>query len=324
MTTVQTELYGSVAAELPRVCDLLDAQLASDDACVQALLGKVAPQHGKMLRPALVLLSGRALGRCTEDHYALAAVVEMIHMASLVHDDVIDEADARRNMPSANRTLGNEGAVLLGDYIVSAAFRLCNSLRSHEANDIFGGTCNMICLGELIQVAHRRNLQLSEAEYLDIIAKKTAGLIRACAVFGAVFADADARCVDRLAEYGHNLGMAFQITDDVLDFTGDQRQLGKPVGSDLRQGLLTLPALSYRDANPGDERLARIADHGRPPEAMILGLIADIVGSGAIQASLEEAERFGRKARQCLETLPESPYRRALEELAEFTLARNR
>ncbi len=322
MTTVQTELYGSVAAELPRVCDLLDAQLASDDACVQALLGKVAPQHGKMLRPALVLLSGRALGRCTEDHYALAAVVEMIHMASLVHDDVIDEADARRNMPSANRTLGNEGAVLLGDYIVSAAFRLCNSLRSHEANDIFGGTCNMICLGELIQVAHRRNLQLSEAEYLDIIAKKTAGLIRACAVFGAVFADADARCVDRLAEYGHNLGMAFQIADDVLDLVGSEQEMGKTLGRDLAKGELTLPLIHFLGAVEAPARAEMIAALGNGyPDG--LGRIRQLLlEADSLAYCGQLARTYANQAISSLSDLPACEARDCLSAVTEFVLTR--
>lgn len=322
MTVLQAELYGSVAADLPRVCDILDAQLASQDAYVQRLVRRATEHRGKMLRPALVLLSGQALGRRAEEHYALAAVVEMVHLASLVHDDVIDEADARRSMPSANRTMGNEGAVLLGDYIMSGAFRLCSSLNSHQASQLLASTCHVICQGELMQVSRRGNLELDEAEYLDIIGRKTAWLLRACGLFGAMFTDAPDHLARRLAEYGHNVGMAFQIADDILDLAGTEEEMGKTLGRDLDKGELTLPLIRYLNSANGSARegmIAAIMDVQPEDLGRIRQLLLDSDCLGYCQ---QLARGYVERAKSCLIDLPDSLERDCLSAVAEFVLTR--
>ncbi len=322
MTSAQLELYGSVAAELPRVREIVDAQLASEDAYVRNLVSKIAYQRGKMLRPALVLLGAEALGGCTDDRYALAAVAEMVHIASLVHDDVIDEADSRRNMPSLNRTVGNEGAVLLGDYVMSSAFGLCSSLKSPEAIQLLSETCQVICEGELLQVAHRRNLELSEAEYLGIISKKTAALLRTCALFSTVLNDAPSRFADGLGHYGHNLGMAFQIADDMLDLVGSEEEMGKTLGRDLAKGELTLPLIRFlTDADgPGRAEMMSAIRNDRPDS---LGHIRRLLlDSDALDYCGQLAHGYTERAILALEDLPASAARDCLSALGEFVLSR--
>ncbi len=322
MTLVQAELYGPVAADLPRVCEIVDARLASDEVFVQDLVERISRQRGKMLRPALVLLTGRALGRCTEAHYTLAAVLEMVHVASLVHDDVIDEAHSRRNVPSLNRTAGNEGAVLLGDYVMANAFRLCSSLRSHEANELLGATCKVICLGELMQVHLRGDLALSEAQYLEIITRKTAWLLRGCAMFGATFAQAGPARVDQLAEYGLNLGMAFQIADDMLDLVGSEEEMGKTLGRDLAKGELTLPLIRFMSSTNGSahaEMATAIRSGGREGLRRIRQLLLE---ADALEYCGRLASEYTERAVSLLNDLPASEARDCLGALADFVQSR--
>ena len=322
MTSAQLELYGSVAAELPRVCEMVDAQLASEDAYVRNLVSKIAHQRGKMLRPALVLLGAEALGECTDDRYILAAVAEMVHIASLVHDDVIDEADSRRNMPSLNRTVGNEGAVLLGDYVMSSAFGLCSSLKSPAAIQLLSNTCQVICEGELLQVAHRRNLELSEAEYLGIISKKTAALLRTCALFSTVLKDAPSRFADGLGRYGHSLGMAFQIADDMLDLVGSEEEMGKTLGRDMAKGELTLPLIRFltdADGPARGEMMSAIRTDRPDSLGHIRRLLLD---SDALDYCGQLAHGYTERALSALDDLPASAARDCLSALGEFVLSR--
>lgn len=322
MTVAQTALYGSVADDLTRVWRILETELASDEPSVVRLLDKLTYKRGKMLRPALVLLGGKAFDRCADAHFSLAAIVEMVHLASLVHDDVIDEADSRRNMPSVNHTLGNEGAVLLGDFVMAAAFETCSALRSHQANRILSATCRTICVGELMQVAQRRNLALSEAAYLDIISKKTASLLRTCGEFGAAFGSADGSAVASLAGYGHDLGMAFQIADDVLDFIGTEEEMGKTLGRDLAKGELTLPLIRSLAVQNGSARPvleAAIAD----PQPDSLGRIRELIHeSGSLDYCNRLARRYAERAVEHLADLPESEARTSMTAVAEFVLSR--
>ncbi len=322
MTIVQTDIYGPAAADIPRVCEIFDAELSSEDPYVQGLVSRVVGRRGKMLRPALVLLSGRALGQCRQEHVALAAVVEMVHIASLVHDDIIDEAHARRQMPSVNRVAGNEGAVLLGDYIIARAFHLCNSLRSHEVNSLLTDTCKMICLGELMQVSHRGDFELGEDRYLDIIAKKTASLMRTCSILGAVCAGADANTAAQFGRYGQNLGMAFQISDDLLDLYGTEEEVGKTLGHDLNRGELTLPLIRFLSAAPPasrQEMLVAIREGVRGGLSRIRRLLLD---DGCIEYCRQLAGRYGDQAIACLDGLPAGDAKDALAALPEFVLLR--
>ncbi len=318
----QVQPYSSIVADLNRVADVLQQELSSDVPIVQDLVERLSPHRGKMLRPALVLLGGKASGDCGDEHYVMAAVVEMVHLASLVHDDVIDEADSRRQKPSLNRVMGNEGAVLLGDYVMSHAFRLCNSLESWEASRLLSVACNQICLGELMQVAERRNLALTEGQYLDIIAKKTASLLSVCCRFGAVLAGEDDRCGDALARYGHHLGMAFQISDDMLDLVGNEEEMGKSLGRDLEKGELTLPVIHFLANADEPQRAEALAAIGNGKPADVRRLRRLLVEGTTIPYCDRLAREHAEEAAKALKTLPDSEARESFLGVAEFVCTR--
>jgi len=258
-------LYGPIAADLEKCCRILDDELFSELPAVNDLCAHVRQYRGKLLRPALLLLAGRACGRVTDEHLTLAAVVEMVHLATLVHDDVLDEADLRRRLPTINRLEGNEAAVLLGDYLIGHAFHLCSSLDTQYASRLIGATTNTICEGELQQVHHRGDFDLSVDQYLQIITRKTASLTGTCCRLGAHFAGADEDTSLLLERYGLEVGIAFQITDDVLDIVGSEKRMGKTLGRDLEKNKLTLPVIHCIGEGNGDlgRQLRRLlADYG--------------------------------------------------------------
>ncbi len=275
------DVYAPIAADLRRVDQMLRDELRADLPCVDELCAHVERFRGKMLRPAVLLMCGQAAGRVGRDHHVLATVVEMVHLATLVHDDVLDDADLRRKLPTVNRRFGTESAVLLGDYLFSHAFHLCSSLESQFASQRIGATARRLCEGELLQIANRGRFDLDETTYCEIILRKTASLTETSAVLGAQYAGADAGVVEQLACYGRSLGMAFQIADDLLDLTGETRELGKPVGRDVEQGEITLPIIRHLRTAPTTEREAMLA-------ALTLG------GDGALEpGTIARAEAEG-------------------------------
>src|SRR5678816_465952 len=216
-TSSLASLTDCIRPQLAAVERLFHEELASDLSCVNTLVKHVSRFRGKMLRPCLVLLAGRACGELTDAHTVIATVVEMVHMATLVHDDVLDEAELRRKGATINHLRGNEAAVLLGDYLISHSFHLCSSLGSQMASREIGRTTNEVCEGELLQIDNRNNLDLSEETYLQIITRKTASLCATCCLLGAEYAGAGEARVGQLEVYGISLGTAFQIQDDILD-----------------------------------------------------------------------------------------------------------
>src|SRR5947207_6276549 len=233
-------LTDCIAPQLAAVEQRFMAELKSQIPSVNTLVKHVSRFRGKMLRPTLLLLSGKAFGELTDAHVTLATVVEMVHMATLVHDDVLDEAELRRKGATINHLRGNEAAVLLGDYLISHSYHLCSSLDSQLASLIIARTTNLVCEGELLQIDNRNNYELSEETYLEIINRKTAVLTAACCQLGAIFAGANESTVKRLETYGLSLGTAFQIQDDILDIVGDPGTVGKTLGIDIEKGKLTL------------------------------------------------------------------------------------
>ena len=242
-----------LAGALCAVEGIFEGQLASEFPAVVDLCDHVSRYRGKMLRPTLTLLSGVAARKGDVDAFGdadlqrLAAVVEMIHMATLVHDDVLDEADERRGGATVNRLQGNETAVMLGDYLISNAFHLAASIGDADLTERLGRTTNTLCEGELIQLHHRDDLGLDFPTYLEVIRRKTAVLVGACGRLGARLAGGtDATC-EGLGEFGERLGIAFQVRDDILDLEGDVETVGKTVGRDLEKGKLTLPMILLLD-----------------------------------------------------------------------------
>src|SRR5688572_31299995 len=247
-------LIDSIAPQLAAVERRFEQELASDLPCVNALVKHVSRFRGKMLRPTLLLLAGRACGELADAHATLATVVEMVHMATLVHDDVLDEAELRRKGATINHLRGNEAAVLLGDYLISHSYHLCSSLDSQLASRLIGRTTNQVCEGELLQIDNRNNLDLDEQTYLEIITRKTASLCATCCSLGARFAGATERGVADLERYGLSLGIAFQIQDDILDIVGETDIVGKTLGIDVEKGKMTLPIIHFLRTAPREHR----------------------------------------------------------------------
>ncbi|MCC7290658.1 MAG: polyprenyl synthetase family protein [Phycisphaerales bacterium] len=324
------ELYAPIAADLRAVEEVFDREILSDVAFVNELCERVRSYRGKMLRPALLLLTGQACGKLTPQHRVLAAVVEMVHMATLVHDDVLDVADERRRQPTINATEGNVSAVLLGDYLISHAFHLCSSLDSQRASRLVGQTTNIVCEGELMQNRLRGRLDMTEAQYFDVIRRKTAALTATACELGAAFADAAPPCVQAMRKFGDCAGTAFQIVDDLLDLVGAQEEVGKTLGRDLDLCKPTLPiihalATATPDAQQALHRLLQVpcepeharavAHHARVREML------DRCGS--LEYAWAYARRLVNEAVHCLAGLPVGPARTSLTRMAEFVLQRS-
>lgn len=316
------ELYGPIADDLHESQRVLRAELISDQGFICDLVSHVSQFHGKLLRPALLLLVGRACGRVTRDHHVLAGVVELVHVATLVHDDVLDEADIRRRAATVNRLWGNERAVLMGDYLISHAFHLCSSLETTHASRVIGHATNTVCEGEMMQVANRDNYELTEREYLDIIGRKTAALIGACCQLGAHYAGAAERVVAQAREFGESLGVAFQIVDDLLDFAGEESEMGKTIGRDVHKGKLTLPLIHYlREADDEGRGRALAILRGQDPQRyrQIAALLAR---SSSVEYAQAAAAHHIERAGAALAALPDSAARQSLATMAGFVLAR--
>jgi len=320
-----TSFTDCVAAELNLVNQRFTEELSSDLRCVNALVRHVGRFRGKMLRPMLVLLAGKACsptGELTDAHITLATVVEMVHMATLVHDDVLDDAELRRNGATINHLRGNEAAVLLGDYLISHSYHLCSSLESQFASRSIAHTTNQVCEGELLQIHNRNNLDLDEKTYFQIIRRKTAVLCAACCSLGAATSNASPAIVQQLETYGDCLGTAFQIQDDILDILGDASVVGKTLGSDIHKGKLTLPMIHFLRTAPLEHRtLLRSLLTSRDADKVdqIRNLI---LPSQSIEYARDYARQLVDQARKCLADLPESEPRSVLEAMAEFVITR--
>jgi octaprenyl-diphosphate synthase len=269
---------------------------------------------GKRLRPILVLLCGRLLGPTNAGLIRLAAVVEMIHTATLVHDDVIDMAKTRRGRPSINVVWGNHTSVLAGDWLYMQAFQIALRERSFPVLDLLINLTQMMVEGELLQLERLGKIGVSEADYMELIDRKTASLFSACARLGALAQNAGEGAEARLGEYAWNLGIAFQLIDDVLDFTSREKILGKPVGNDLREGKVTLPLIyALESAGPEERALVEtvLAD-GNYDQAPFGKILQILHRHDAIERARQRAGFFTEKAREIIGEFPESVYQRAL------------
>ena len=316
------DLYRPIADDLDLVLQVFDEEVLSDLPFVNELADTVRSYRGKMLRPALVLLAGRACGNVSPGHHTLAAVVELVHMATLVHDDVLDEASERRKQPTIAALAGNTQAVLLGDFLISHAFHLCSSLNSQEASRVIGATTNTVCEGELLQNQQRGNFELTEAEYLDIIRRKTAVLTAACCRLGAWQSEATEETVAALEQYGLSAGIAFQIVDDVLDVVGEEEQVGKTLGLDFDLGKATLPTIHCL-ASADEEVRRHLVQALRQGWHARSDQVREWLGTtNSIEYALTTAERYVQDALNSLEILPPSEARSSLTALAEFIIRR--
>jgi len=315
------EMFAPIAHDLESVERILRQTLSSAQPGVARLIDHLAHYRGKRLRPALLLLTAKACGGVTPAHHTLAAVVEMIHTATLVHDDVLDEAAVRRHASTINAQWGNQASILLGDWLFTHAFHLTSSVDARACR-LIGEATNRLCAGELHQICERGNLDLSEDAYFNIIDGKTAELTACCCRLGAVYAGADDRMVEQLAAYGRALGMAFQIADDLLDLVGEERSAGKSLGTDLEQQKVTLPIIWHLTQAPAERAawLRRLLESEDNHKREKLRLELEI--HGAIAHARRRAEQFAAEASAKLACLAPSPCRRILEQLADRVVHR--
>ena len=312
-----------LAADMAEVDRVLRESLASDVALIRQVAEYIIGGGGKRLRPALLLIIARACGYGGTDHHTLAAVVEMIHTATLLHDDVVDESKLRRGHATANATYGNSASVLVGDFLYSRAFQRMVGIGSLRVLEILSNATNVIAEGEVLQLINSGDADLDEGAYLAVIQRKTAKLFEAAAQLGAVLGAASPECEAALARYGMHLGTAFQLVDDLLDYSGNLAAIGKNLGDDLSEGKMTLPLIrACAVGSTEDAALIRgaITDGGLTEFEQVVHVLAR---TGALDYTRQRAEIESAAATACLASLPDTAYRKSLLELASFAARRS-
>jgi octaprenyl-diphosphate synthase len=316
------QIQSLVAADMLAVDALIRRRLASEVVLINQIGEHIIAAGGKRLRPALLLLAAQALGYRGTDHHQLAAVIEFIHTATLLHDDVVDESDLRRGRETANSLWGNAASVLVGDFLYSRSFQLMVELDRMPVMRILADTTNAIAEGEVLQLLHVHNPDTNEAAYLRVVERKTAVLFAAATQLGAVLSGADAATEQALHAYGLQLGFAFQIADDVLDYEGDAATLGKNLGDDLAEGKATLPLIhAIEHSAPAQrERLRAIIEHGDADA--FDEVLAAIRASGGLDYARGRAAEYAQAAEQALAALPHNPWTAGLRGLARYAIER--
>jgi octaprenyl-diphosphate synthase len=314
--------FSIIEEELTRVKTLIERDLRDCGESIRSLVACVNAGQGKMIRPGLVLLSGAACGGVTENHIKAAAIFEMIHSATLLHDDVVDEGQSRRGVPTINSVHGNESAVLLGDFLLGKVIKMCVGL-GDGVSEIIAVASMRTCEGELKQISQRGNWSLGEPEYIEIIAGKTAALFEGACATGAMLAGAGESTEQALATYGRNVGIAFQITDDLLDLVGEQDKTGKPVGSDLDHSKLTLPLIHLlKTAGETDKQKVRQILSHKTGDAERMELLEKLNSCKSIEYSMRRAKEFVEGAIAALAAAGDSDGNKALVETARFVASR--
>ena len=323
-TPLQPELLRNlIAADMQAVDAMIRRRLESDVVLIRQIAEYIIAGGGKRLRPALVFLAAGATGYRGEQHVELAAVVEFIHTATLLHDDVVDESDLRRGRKTANAEFGNAASVLVGDFLYSRAFQIMVGVRSMQVMEVLANATNAIAEGEVLQLMNTHNCDIGEAAYLEVIRRKTARLFEAAAQLGAILGGASPELEAGLARYGLHLGTAFQLIDDVLDYSGDAAHTGKNLGDDLKEGKPTLPLIHVMQrGSPAQAALVRSAIERGGGEDF--GAVLDAIHTtGALDYVRAKAKDEARIASESIAALPNSSYRDSLLELATFAVERD-
>ncbi len=312
-----------VATDMQAVDDVIQARLASDVVLVNQLSHYIVNSGGKRLRPMLSLMASRAYGYEGNLHHTLAAIIEFIHTATLLHDDVVDESELRRGQETANALFGNAASVLVGDFLYSRAFEMMVDLKSMKVMQILAETTNVIAEGEVMQLMNCHDADTTEQRYLDVIHAKTAKLFEAATRLGAVLCDRPEEEEKAMASYGMHLGTAFQLIDDVLDYSSSSEEMGKNVGDDLAEGKPTLPLIyAMRNGTQEQSNVVRkaIEEGGLEYLEPVMQAIKE---TGAIEYTEKTAKNEAELAIQQLAHLPESDYKLALENLARYSVDRS-
>jgi len=317
------DIRGPVTSEFERVNQLIIEQLHSDVPMVENVGHYIVDAGGKRLRPLLTLLCASALGRCDDPQIQFAATIEFIHTATLLHDDVVDISTLRRGRPTANAEFGNAPSVLVGDFLYTRAFQLMVKLANQDILAHMADTTNIIAEGEVLQLVRAGQADTNESQYLDVITRKTAILFAAACFGAATLAGASPATRDSLHDYGLNLGIAFQMIDDVLDYEGDPESTGKNVGDDLSEGKLTLPLIhALRVGSPRQCELIRDAIVNKS-KAEIESVIAAVRDCGSLDYTREQARRYHDAALAGIAALPTSPAKESLSAIAALSLNRD-
>lgn len=322
-SSAQNLLIQPIAADLNAVDTVIRQKLHSEVALVNQIAEYIISAGGKRIRPVLVLLIANAYSYRGTDHHQLAAVVEFIHTATLLHDDVVDESSLRRGRKTANALFGNAASVLVGDFLYSRAFQMMVSVGDIRIMQILADATNVIAEGEVLQLLNMHDPDVSEERYTQVIRSKTAKLFEAAAQLGALIAGASDKEIEAAAEYGRSLGTAFQLIDDVLDYSGQADDIGKNVGDDLREGKATLPLIYLMEHGTAEQRdlVRNCIENG--DEQHFDAVLFAVTTSGALDYTKRKAEEAAARASASIINLPESDFKEALLKLSDFAVHRN-
>lgn len=321
--TAQNTIAQSIAADMESVNTVIRQRLHSEVSLVNQIAEYIISAGGKRIRPVLVLLLANAYGYRGTAHHELAAVVEFIHTATLLHDDVVDESSMRRGRQTANALFGNAASVLVGDFLYSRSFQMMVGLDNMRVMRILSDATNVIAEGEVLQLLNMHDPDVTHESYLKVIRSKTAKLFEAAAELGALVGGASDAQIDAAGEYGRSLGTAFQLIDDVLDYAGDAAEIGKNLGDDLREGKPTLPLIwLMENGTLAQRQLVRSCiEHG--DEEQFDAVLAAVSTSGALDYTRTQAEAAARRAAEAISGLPDSIYKSSLLQLCSFAVDRN-
>jgi octaprenyl-diphosphate synthase len=317
-------LIGLTRRDMERVNQLILAKAGSDVEMIPEVANHLISSGGKRLRPMLTLAAATMFGYCGRGHVSLATSVEFMHTATLLHDDVVDESDLRRGKSTARTIWGNQASVLVGDFLLGQAFKMMVDVGSMDALDVLSNAAAVIAEGEVLQLSVAKNMETTEDDYLSVIRAKTAALFSAAAEVGPIIAGTGKAERDALRSYGTNLGLAFQLVDDVLDYGGTAKALGKNTGDDFREGKITLPVvLSYRRGSEIDRAFWRSAiEDGNNDDEALEHAGRLIAKSNALNDTIARAEHYGAIARDAIAPLPATPEKDALLEVIDFCISR--
>ncbi|MGR3304239.1 MAG: polyprenyl synthetase family protein [Candidatus Scalindua sp.] len=311
--------------QMREVEERLNGDISATDKRLSDLVFHIGKIKGKRFRPALLLLSGQCSGTLIPQHIDLAVVVELIHTATLVHDDIIDEAMVRRHVETMNSKWGRKISILFGDYLFSRAYTILSALDSQVATIIMSQTINILCEGEMVQLLRCYDTEVTESEYLSIIEKKTASLCAASCKLGAISSGANKKQTEALTNYGSKIGMAFQIIDDCLDVMGKEEEMGKPINLDTQSGKLTLPFIRLVNKIPTDRKESTLElifqNNSKDSKAAIAELLEE---HEAVDYAYDTARQLVKKAQEDLSVIPDSIYKTSLLELGDYVVSRDR
>lgn len=319
----QRSIVGPIAADMQAVDHVIRTQLHSEVALVNQIAEYIINAGGKRIRPMLVLLFARAFGYEGNAHHTLAAVVELIHTATLLHDDVVDESSMRRGRETANAMFGNSASVLVGDFVYSRSFQMMVGVDNMRVMQIMSEATNVIAEGEVLQLLNMHNPDVTEADYLNVIRSKTAKLFEAAAELGALIAGAPEPEIAAAAEYGRSVGTAFQLVDDLLDYVGNAEDIGKNLGDDLREGKPTLPLIYLMQHGTGEQRALVRQCIETGDERQFEQVLHAVTTSGALDYARRSAEAAATRAASAISGIPDSQFKESLLDLSAFAIDRN-